>query len=154
MSTSPPTPGAPSLRAIFKAYDVRGIVPDELSAEMAYAIAHGFATFSRTPDGRSDLVVARDMRLSGPELLAAIVAGATAAGANVIDIGLASTDMLYFATGYLSAPGIMLTASHNPAMYNGMKFCLANASPVGEESGLKEVLALAEAGEGDVPSPI
>ena len=136
-----------SLRAIFKAYDVRGTVPDELSPEMAYAIGFGFARFAlSTEDDRhtKEIVIARDMRSSGPELAAAVIAGASAAGASVTDLGLASTDMLYFATGMLDAPGIMLTASHNPAKYNGMKFCLAGASPVGEESGLLDVLAYAE----------
>lgn len=144
----------PSLRAIFKAYDVRGTVPDQLSPEMAYAIGYGFARFAlragedkgQKANGQNStaLLVARDMRASGPELSTAVIAGATAAGASVTDLGLASTDMLYFATGFLDAPGIMLTASHNPARYNGMKFCLAAASPVGEESGLLEVLAFAE----------
>jgi phosphomannomutase len=136
----------PALSAIFKAYDVRGVVPDELNVEMAYAIGYGFAKFTSGEDDPGDrgLVVARDMRASGPELVNAIIAGASAAGAKVTELGLASTDMLYFATGYLSQPGIMLTASHNPAKYNGMKFCLANAAPVGEESGLVEVLRYAE----------
>ncbi len=146
----------PSLRAIFKAYDVRGVVPDELNAEMAYAIGYGFATFVRGVEvgGGSELVIARDMRASGPELVAAIIAGASAAGARITDLGLASTDMLYFATGYLGRPGIMLTASHNPARYNGMKFCLAGAAPVGEESGLLEVLRVAEEILTCVPNPI
>ncbi len=139
----------PALRAIFKAYDVRGTVPEQFNPAMAYAIGYGFAVFASNQIARSGgdpdvLVVARDMRDSGPELIGAVIAGATRAGRRVIDIGLGSTDMLYFATGIFNAPGIMLTASHNPAQYNGMKFCLAGAVPVGVESGLLEVLATAE----------
>ena len=149
----------PALRAIFKAYDVRGTVPEQFNPAMAYAIGYGFATFSSaqilreggTPDA---LLVARDMRESGLELIGAVVAGATRAGLRVIDLGLSSTDMLYFATGVLASPGIMLTASHNPAGYNGMKFCLANAAPVGVESGLLEVLAIAEQMIDTIESPI
>ena len=139
----------PALREIFKAYDVRGTVPEQFNPAMAYAIGYGFATFAGSQISRQGgipdaLVVARDMRDSGPELIGAVIAGATRAGFRVIDLGLGSTDMLYFATGVLNSPGIMLTASHNPAKYNGMKFCLANAAPVGVESGLLEVLAIAE----------
>ena len=149
----------PALRAIFKAYDVRGTVPDQFNPAMAYAIGYGFATFALTETSRQGrvpdiLVVARDMRDSGPELIGAVIAGATQAGLRVIDLGLASTDMLYFASGVLASPGIMLTASHNPAGYNGMKFCLANAAPVGEESGLLEVLAIAEQMLSNVELPI
>ncbi len=145
----------PQLRDIFKAYDVRGVVPDELNATMAYAIGYGFARFAADQSsGENHLIIGRDMRSSGPELVHAIIAGASAAGAKVTEIGLASTDMLYFATGYLSSPGIMLTASHNPARYNGMKFCLSSAAPVGEESGLLEVLAFAEEILPSVPSPL
>jgi phosphomannomutase len=131
------------LDRIFKAYDVRGVVPDDLDAELARRIGAAFATWSGAPA----ILLGRDCRLSSPELAAAIADGATAAGVDVIDLGLASTDLLYFASGSEDLPGIMLTASHNPKQYNGMKFCLAGAKPVGEESGLREVRALVEAGD-------
>ena len=128
-----------ALDAIFKAYDVRGIVPDQLDARIARAVGWAFATFSGAPR----LIVGRDMRESGVELSAAFIDGARAAGTGVVDIGLVSTDLLYFASGHLEAPGAMFTASHNPAAYNGIKFCLAGASPVGEESGLGTIRDLA-----------
>ena len=134
------------LDRIFKAYDVRGVVPDDLDAEIARRIGAAFALWSGTPA----LALGRDCRLSSPELAAAIAEGATSAGADVIDLGLASTDLLYFASGSLNMPGIMLTASHNPKQYNGLKFCLAGAKPVGEETGLHEIRALVEA---DEPAP-
>jgi phosphomannomutase len=133
----------PDLDRIFKAYDVRGVVPDDLDADLALRIGAAFATWSGAPA----ILLGRDCRLSSPELAAAIAEGATAAGVDVIDLGLASTDLLYFASGSEDLPGIMLTASHNPKQYNGMKFCLAGAKPVGEESGLREVRALVEAGD-------
>ncbi len=135
---------AGALAPIFKAYDVRGVVPDDLDAARAYAIGTGFARFAARAEGASRVVVARDMRASGAGLAAAFIAGARAGGCDVIDLGLASTDLLYFASGSLRAPGAMLTASHNPPQYNGMKFCLAGARPIGEESGLRELRALAE----------
>ena len=128
-----------ALDAIFKAYDVRGIVPDQLDARIARAVGWSFATFSWAPR----LIVGRDMRESGVELSAAFIDGARQAGAGVVDIGLVSTDLLYFASGHMDAPGAMFTASHNPAAYNGIKFCLAGASPVGEESGLGAIRDLA-----------
>ena len=91
-------------------------------------------------------MLGRDCRLSSPELAAAIAEGATSRGVDVVDLGLASTDLLYFASGSLDLPGIMLTASHNPKQYNGLKFCLAGAKPVGEETGLREIRAIVEAG--------
>lgn len=129
------------LDRIFKAYDVRGVVPDDLDAELARRIGLAFASWSGAPA----IVLGRDCRLSSPELAEAIAAGVTAAGVDVVDLGLASTDLLYFASGSEDLPGIMLTASHNPKQYNGMKFCLAGAKPVGEESGLRDVRALIEA---------
>ncbi|MHB1502714.1 MAG: phosphohexomutase domain-containing protein [Acidimicrobiales bacterium] len=129
-----------TLQAVFKAYDVRGIVPDELDARSCRAIGWSFARFT----GAGQLLVARDMRPSGEELASAFTAGARAAGAHVIDLGLASTDTLYFASGRLDSPGAVFTASHNPAAYNGIKFCLAGARPVGEETGLVDVRVGAE----------
>jgi phosphomannomutase len=129
-----------ALGAIFKAYDVRGTVPDQLDARACRAIGWAFARFAAT--GR--VLVARDMRESGQALSAAFIAGARVAGADVIDIGLASTDTIYYASGRLDAPGAMFTASHNPAAYNGIKFCLAGAKPVGQDTGLAEIRQAAE----------
>ncbi len=123
------------LETVFKAYDVRGTVPDQLDARSCRAIGWAFARFAASPR----LLVARDMRESGVELSAAFSAGVRAAGVSVVDIGMASTDMMYFASGRLEAPGAMFTASHNPAAYNGIKMCLAGAKPVGVETGLAEV---------------
>jgi phosphomannomutase len=137
---------SPHLDRIFKAYDVRGVVPDELDAATARRIGGAFASWVGAPS----VVLGRDCRLSSPELAEAIAAGVTAAGVDVVDLGLASTDLLYFASGSLELPGIMLTASHNPPEYNGMKFCLAGARPVGQDTGLADLRALAEAPE---PAP-
>ena len=137
-----------SLDTIFKAYDIRGVVPDQLDAETARSIGWAFARFADAPK----IVVARDMRPSGEELVEAFSDGATAAGVDVVDLGLASTDLLYFAAGHLDAPGAMFTASHNPAKYNGIKLCLAGARPVGQDSGLAEIKEMAEKGPtGDAP---
>ncbi len=123
---------------VFKAYDIRGTVPDQLDATMCRAIGGAFARFCRVPR----ILVARDMRPSGEELSAAFAEGARSEGTAVTDLGLGSTDFLYFAAGHLDAPGAMFTASHNPAGYNGIKLCLAGAKPVGRESGLADVEAL------------
>src|SRR4249920_3506423 len=131
------------LSRIFKAYDVRGVVPDELDADVARRIGAAFATWS----GASAILLGRDCRLSSPELAAAISAGATSRGVDVVDLGLASTDLLYFASGSQDLPGVMLTASHNPKQYNGLKFCMPGAKPVGEESGLRDIRAIVEAGD-------
>jgi len=130
------------LDRIFKAYDVRGVVPDDLDADLVRDIGAAFARWA----GAASIVVGRDCRLSSPELAAAIAEGATSQGTDVVDLGLASTDLLYFASGSLDMPGIMLTASHNPKQYNGLKFCLAGAKPVGEETGLREIRAAVEQG--------
>ena len=134
-----------SLDQIFKAYDVRGVVPDQLDAGLAYAIGGAFAAFA-CPDGNGPVLVARDMRPSGVELTKAFIEGVTDQGVDVIDLGLASTDLVYFASGKLDAPGAMFTASHNPAQYNGIKFCLAGAKPVGQDTGLAEIQRVAAAG--------
>jgi phosphomannomutase len=128
----------PDLDAIFKAYDVRGTYPDQLDEDVAKAVGAAFATFAAA----DRLCIARDMRPSGPALVTAFADGARAAGTEVVDLGMGSTDFLYFASGYLDAPGVMFTASHNPAQYNGIKLCLSGARPVGEESGLVEVKTL------------
>jgi phosphomannomutase len=127
------------LDQIVKAYDVRGTVPDQLNEHIAYALGVGFARFA----GAQRVLVGRDMRPSGIGLVDAFASGVTGQGVDVIDIGLASTDMLYFAAGSLDVPGAMFTASHNPAQYNGVKFCLSGARPVGQDSGLDEISAIA-----------
>jgi phosphomannomutase len=132
------------LVGIFHAYDVRGVVPDEFDARIAWAIGFGFAKYAAGEAGApTKVLVGRDMRTSGEELSAALLAGAAAGGATVVDLGLCSTDLCYFASGRLDAAAAMLTASHNPARYNGVKFCLPGAKPVGEESGLFTVRDLA-----------
>jgi phosphomannomutase len=102
------------LDRIFKAYDVRGVVPDDLDADLARRIGGAFAVWT----GSSSIVLGRDCRLSSPDLASAIAEGATDRGVDVVDLGLASTDLLYFASGTLDLPGIMLTASHNPKQYH------------------------------------
>jgi phosphomannomutase len=131
------------LSRVFKAYDVRGVVPDELDPDLVRRIGAAFAIWSDA----SEILIGRDCRLSSPDLAAALTEGATSRGTDVVDLGLASTDLLYFASGSLDRPGVMITASHNPKDYNGLKFCLAGAKPVGEESGLAEIRALAEKGD-------
>jgi phosphomannomutase len=135
----------PDLDRIFKAYDVRGVVPDELDASIARRIGAAFAVWTNLPA----ILLGRDSRISSPELAAAITEGATSVGVNVVDLGLASTDLVYFASGSLDLPAVMLTASHNPKNYNGLKFCMPGARPVGEDSGLREIRAIVE--RGDVP---
>ncbi|MHB2023016.1 MAG: phosphomannomutase/phosphoglucomutase [Mycobacteriales bacterium] len=130
------------LSRIFKAYDIRGIVPDELDDDVARATGAAFARFTGAPL----IVTAHDMRASSPNLAAAFAEGVTSQGSDVLATGLGSTDVLYFASGYLSAPGAMFTASHNPARYNGIKLCLPGAAPVGQESGLTEIRSLVERG--------
>ena len=148
----------PSLDAIFKAYDVRGTVPDQLDPELAHAIGVGFATFAREEsEGRGESVtrvlMARDMRPSGVELSAVFADGVRSQGLDVVDLGLGSTDLLYFASGSMGAPGVMFTASHNPAQYNGAKFCLSGARPVGEDTGLGRIREVGEASlAGSVPA--
>ncbi|HET7490021.1 MAG TPA: phosphomannomutase/phosphoglucomutase [Acidimicrobiales bacterium] len=127
-----------SLDTIFKAYDVRGVVPDELDAEVCRRIGAAFATFAGAPA----VLMARDMRQSGQELSQAFAEGVLGQGVDVVDLGLASTDLVYFAAGRLDAPGAMFTASHNPARYNGVKLCLAGARPVGEDTGLAQIKAM------------
>jgi phosphomannomutase len=141
-----------ALAAIFKAYDIRGIVPDQMNTELARAVGSAFARFA----GAGRLLVGRDMRPSGVELTHAFAEGATAAGVDVVDLGLTSTDELYFASGHLNAPGAMFTASHNPAAYNGIKLCLAGARPVGIDTGLREIRSavVAIGREGDQPAAV
>lgn len=135
---------APDLSTIIKAYDVRGTVPDQLDATIARALGAAFVRFLATEGPVTQIVVARDMRESGVELGAAFAEGATSQGVNVIDSGLGSTDLLYYAAGTLAMPGAMFTASHNPAQYNGIKLCRAGAAPIGQDTGLAAIRDLAQ----------
>jgi phosphomannomutase len=130
-------PDVSSLDRIFKAYDVRGTVPDQMNADVARAVGAAFAAFT----GASRVLVARDMRPSGPELVRAFAEGVTSTGVDVVDLGLCSTDQMYFASGSMNAPGAMFTASHNPAQYNGIKLCRAGARPIGADTGLEQIKA-------------
>ncbi|WP_405012343.1 phosphomannomutase/phosphoglucomutase [Kitasatospora sp. NBC_01539] len=128
------------LSQLVKAYDVRGVVPDQWDGSLAWAFG---AAFVRVV-GASAVVVGHDMRPSSPGLSRAFAEGAAAFGADVVEIGLCSTDQLYYASGSMDLPGAMFTASHNPAEYNGIKLCRAGAAPVGQDTGLSEVRALVE----------
>jgi phosphomannomutase len=130
------------LSKIIKAYDIRGLVPEDIDEELAFAVGGAFILLT----GAKSIVTAHDMRTSSGPLSAAFARGATAQGADVVEAGLASTDMLYFAAGRLDMPGAMFTASHNPAKYNGIKLCRAGAAPVGQESGLREIREMLENG--------
>ncbi|HET7066668.1 MAG TPA: phosphomannomutase/phosphoglucomutase [Nocardioides sp.] len=134
-TTDLPTTDRSNTHAVFKAYDVRGTVPDQLDEELARRAGAAFVPVT----GASAIVVGHDMRPSSPALVAAFAAGAAEAGADVVLIGSASTDQLYFASGDLDLPGAMFTASHNPARYNGIKLCRAGARPIGAETGLHEI---------------
>ena len=123
------------LSALVKAYDVRGVVPDQLDESIARAIGAAFIDVTGAPR----IVTAHDMRESGPGLARAFAEGALHRGASVIEAGLGSTDMLYFASGHLDIPGAMFTASHNPAQYNGIKMCRAGAVAIGQDTGLTEI---------------
>jgi phosphomannomutase len=124
---------------IFKAYDIRGLVDTELSPDFAFAVGLAFAKFLEMKREPSTVIIGEDMRPSSPELAEAFSAGVTSNGTNVIRIGLASTDLLYFAAGSRNLPGAMFTASHNPAAYNGIKLCLSGARPIGKETGLQTI---------------
>jgi phosphomannomutase len=141
----------PSFEKVFKAYDIRGTVPDQLDPPMCRAIGAAFAAFARESDPSVErILLARDMRPTGLDLSYAFAEGAMTQGVHVTYLGLTSTDMLYFASGKLDAPGAVFTASHNPAQYNGIKLCLAGARPIGEESGLLRIRELAENGVTEV----
>ena len=124
-----------NVRAVFKAYDVRGIVPDQVDEALARATGTAFVRVT----GAATVVVGHDMRPSSPGMAGAFAEGASSAGADVVLIGLASTDQLYFASGHLGHPGAMFTASHNPAQYNGIKMCRSHAQPIGMETGLADI---------------
>ncbi|MCI2237873.1 phosphomannomutase/phosphoglucomutase [Paenibacillus sp. TRM 82003] len=147
-----------SLSSVVKAYDVRGVVPDQLDAGAVRALGAAFAEVVVLPEVRAGAaaraVVGHDMRPSSPELSAAFADGLASRGVDVVLVGLCSTDGLYFASGSLDVPGAMFTASHNPARYNGIKLCRAGARPVGQETGLAAVRDLAQSwlDAGAVPS--
>jgi len=141
-----------ALDEIFKAYDVRGIVGEQIDADLCHAIGAAFARFAAGAEGATRVLVGRDMRPTGVEFAGAFAAGAQSQGLDVVDLGLASTDLVYFAAGRLAAPAAMFTASHNPANYNGIKFCLSGAKPVGRDSGLDQIKAMARSGLGPAPT--
>jgi phosphomannomutase len=141
---------AHDLSRIVKAYDVRGVVPAEWDEPVARALGAAFARVVAAPR----IVTAHDMRESSVPLARAFAEGAMAQGVDVVEAGLGSTDVLYFASGHLDLPGAMFTASHNPARYNGIKMCRAGAAPIGQDSGLAEIRALAEQFLGDGTRPV
>ena len=136
------------LASIVKAYDIRGVVPDQLDEGAAEAVGAAFAQVT----GAETVVTMHDMRTTSAPLAAAFGRGAASQGTDVVAAGLGSTDMLYYASGDLGVPGAMITASHNPSRYNGIKLCRAGAKPIGIESGLREIKDLAE--RGTVPAPV
>ncbi len=159
-----PLQSPPDLGHLIKAYDIRGVVPDELDEPLARRIGSAFAEVvvrGTSPDRllRADrpaaadrVVVGYDMRPSSPGLVAAFADGVTAQGVDVVRIGLCSTDALYYASGSMGIPGAMFTASHNPARYNGIKLCRAGATPVGQDTGLREIRTLLESGTAPEPA--
>jgi len=134
------------LEKIIKAYDIRGLVKDEVTPDFSFSLGVAFAKFLEHEREPATIVVGEDMRPSSPLLADAFTDGATSQGMDVIRLGLTSTDMLYFASGKLNLPGVMFTASHNPAKYNGMKLCKSGARPIGQESGLAKIRELIQEG--------
>jgi phosphomannomutase len=144
-------PAVTDLSQLVKAYDIRGVVPDQLDEPLAELFGAAFVTVTEA----DAIVIGHDMRPSSPGLSRAFARGAASRGAEVTEIGLCSTDELYFASGVLDMPGAMFTASHNPAQYNGIKLCRKGAAPVGQDTGLAEIRAMVEQwqepGAGDPP---
>ena len=134
------------LEKIIKAYDIRGLVKDEITPDFSFSLGVAFAKFLEQEREPATIVVGEDMRPSSPPLADAFTDGATSQGMDVIRLGLTSTDMLYFASGKLNLPGVMFTASHNPAKYNGMKLCKSGARPIGQDSGLAKIRELIQEG--------
>ena len=134
------------LEKIIKAYDIRGLVKDEVTPDFSFSLGVAFAKFLEQEREPATIVVGEDMRPSSPLLADAFTDGATSQGMDVIRLGLTSTDMLYFASGKLNLPGVMFTASHNPAKYNGMKLCKSGARPIGQDSGLAKIRELIQEG--------
>jgi phosphomannomutase len=144
------------LSAVFKAYDIRGVVPDQLDDALCASVGAAFVEVLREEGPVAGMVVGYDMRPSSPQLAAAFADGVASRGVDVTVIGLASTDELYFASGFLGVPGAMFTASHNPAQYNGIKLCRAGAAPVGQDTGLAHIrarVAATDRGAGGSASP-
>jgi phosphomannomutase len=139
----------PDLSSLIKAYDVRGVVPDEWDEDVSRAIGAAFAEFVHADAGATAVVTAHDMRESSIPLSRAFAEGVISRGLDVVEAGLGSTDLLYFAAGSLDLPGAMFTASHNPAQYNGIKMCRAGAAPIGQDSGLATIREWAERGSYD-----
>jgi phosphomannomutase len=137
------------LASIVKAYDIRGVVPDQLDEGVAEAVGAAFARVT----GAKTILTVHDMRASSGALADALGRGAASQGANVLAAGLGSTDMVYYGSGDLGIPGAMVTASHNPPRYNGIKLCRAGAKPVGIETGLKDIKDLAERAMAPAPIP-
>lgn len=145
------------LQNLIKAYDVRGIVPTDLDENICYLIGKAFVEalkLRKADGGCGQVVIAHDMRPSGPALVKSFAKGVTEQGVDVLHMGLASTDGLYFATGFLNIGGAMFTASHNPAEYNGIKLAKAGAAPVGQDSGLKEITQLVLNGIAKYSGPV
>ena len=145
------------LQNLIKAYDVRGIVPTDLDENICYLIGQAFVValkLRKVDGGCGQVVIAHDMRPSGPDLVKSFAKGVTEQGVDVLQMGLASTDGLYFATGFLNIAGAMFTASHNPAEYNGIKLAKAGAAPVGQESGLREITQLVLNGIAKYSGPV
>ena len=152
-STATAAPEVPrdDLSAVIKAYDVRGVVGEQIDASLVRELGAALARLLRAESAETGVVVVgHDMRPSSPELADAFAEGVAAHGLDVVNIGLASTDMLYFASGALDLPGAMFTASHNPAKYNGIKLCRAGAAPIGADTGLATIREAVEQG---VPAP-
>jgi len=137
----PPVPA--DLDQVFKAYDVRGVYPEQLDEDLARRIGRAFIALT----GAGTLAIGQDMRPSSSPMADALAEGATSQGADVIRVGLCSTDMIYYVSGALDVAAIMLTASHNPSRYNGLKFCRPGAVPVGQDSGLAQLKDMVAAGE-------
>src|SRR5579859_4347884 len=134
---------------IFGAYDVRGVYPTDLNEDTAYRIGRAFAQFL----GVSPVAVGRDMRMSSPALAQALIRGITEQGADAVDLGLTATDELYFAVGKFGYPaGVMITASHNPGAYNGLKFCREQAMPISSETGLDAMRDIILSGQFESPA--
>ena len=145
------------LQNLIKAYDVRGIVPTDLDENICYLIGQAFVValkLRKADGGCGQVVTAHDMRPSGPDLVKSFAKGVTEQGVDVLHMGLASTDGLYFATGFLNIAGAMFTASHNPAEYNGIKLAKAGAAPVGQDSGLREITQLVLNGISKYSGPV
>ena len=145
------------LQNLIKAYDVRGIVPTDLDENICYLIGQAFVValkLRKADGGCGQVVIAHDMRPSGPALVKSFAKGVTEQGVDVLRMGLASTDGLYFATGFLNIAGAMFTASHNPAEYNGIKLAKAGAAPVGQDSGLREITQLVLNGISKYSGPV